>query len=121
MEGSIDKQVANAYRRMASEGRYRPAAPSDGFGTIYMPIEELDLDDEIRRYSEGWKAEERRHEFAIGVGNFPTVPAMVFAIEAARCMCGVDDGTALRLLKLAVDELKRLGVKDDTPPPWNAM
>ena len=61
-------------------------------------LEELDLDAEIQKYAEGWKAEERKGEFAVGVCNYPTVPATVFAVEAARCMCGVDDGRGPRRL-----------------------
>ncbi len=43
---------------MAREARYRPAAPSDGFGNITVPEDELDLDAEARAYAERWSREE---------------------------------------------------------------
>jgi len=97
--------IADAYRRMASEARYRPAAPSDGFGNITVPIEELDLDAEIATYCERFTAEEDEGEYRIGCTTWETAIATVFTIEAARCFCGAAPETARRLLTLALEEL----------------
>jgi hypothetical protein len=95
---------------MASEGRYRPAAPSDGFGNISFPLTELDLDAEAREYAERWWKEEGEGVFVVGSCDYRTPPATIFAIEAARLMCGGIDGNepALRLLKMAVQQLERV-------------
>jgi hypothetical protein len=111
----IAEQLVSAYKRMAREARYRPAAPSDGFGHITMPLAELDLDAEALAYAQSWWRDEERQEFYIGCCNGSTRSATVFAIEAARQMCGGSDGdaTALRLLELAVRELRQQ--RDDKP------
>lgn len=101
----IVAQLEAAYRRMAREGRYRPAAPSDGFGGIAIPPEELDLDAEAREYAAEWWAAEDAQEFWVGCCNFPTRPATVFAVEAARLLCGANDDAARRMLRLALREL----------------
>jgi hypothetical protein len=105
-------QIANTYRRMAQEGRYRPAAPSDGFGNITRPVEELDLDAEARAYAARWWAQEDDRHFWVGCCNYTTRAATIFAIEAARLLCGCSgEGHALRLLKMAVADLEANGVE----------
>lgn len=108
-------RIAESYRRMADEARYRPKAPADVVGNIFMPDDELDLDQEVSEYVGQWRAEERKCDFTIGVTNFPTLPATIFAVEAARCMCGASDDIALKLLKMAVAELEAIGAQ---PPAW---
>jgi hypothetical protein len=107
-------QIAAAYRRMALEARYRPAAPSDGFGHITVPLRDLDLDAEAEAYAEHWWTEEDGLSFWIGCANFPTRPAMIFAVEAARLLAAGTVGTpyARRLLRLALKTLER---GDDEP------
>jgi hypothetical protein len=78
-----------------AEAKYRPAAPSDGFGNITVPIQELDIDAEAAEYAENWWAEEDELMFAVGCCNFSTRPATIYAIEAARLMCGGDLGKRL--------------------------
>jgi hypothetical protein len=86
------EQIVDTCKRMADEARYRPAAPSDGLGNITVPSEELDLEAEADKYARRWNQEEDSRDFHVGVCNFPTRPATIFAIEAARSMCGgVDD------------------------------
>lgn len=105
---NIADQIGEAYERMATEARYRPSAPSDGFGNITMPIDELDLEAEQINYALRWWQEEDDHTFSIGCCNYPTRPATIFAIEAARLMCGGSDseGPALNLLRMAVADLE---------------
>lgn len=102
-------QLVAVYRRMADEVRYRPAAPSDGFGNITAPLDDLDLDAEANRYAEKWWAEEEGMTFFIGYPDGRARPAQVLAIEAARLMCSGSLGapTALRCLKLAAEEMER--------------
>jgi hypothetical protein len=99
------EQIEDAYRRMATEARYYPMAPSDGFGNITA---EPDVSKEAARYAAKWWAEEDEQVFTIGCCDFTTRAATICAIEAAREMCGVDDATALRLLRMAVAELERV-------------
>jgi hypothetical protein len=94
---------------MAKEARYRPAAPSDGFGNITVPAAELDLEAEAREYAERWTAQEDDHTFTVGCCNWPTRPATMYAIEAARALCGCADDVALDLLKLAIKQIEEAG------------
>jgi hypothetical protein len=91
--------LANAYRAMASQAQYRPAAPYD---------DELDLDEEAYEYAVEWREEEQGHRFFIGCTDFGLAPATVYAVEAARALCtgsfGVD--VARRLLTMALTELE---------------
>jgi hypothetical protein len=106
-------QIEAAYRRMALEARYRPAAPSDGFGHITVPDRQLNLEAEAEAYAEHWWKEEDGLAFWIGCPNFPARPAMIYAIEAARLVCGPPSARryAKRLLRMALAELK-------DPPSW---
>ncbi len=99
-------QIGCAYRRMAAKARYRPAAPSDGLGNITVPVEELVLDDEAERYARHWTSEENEGAFYIGCCNYSTRPATIFAIEAARLLCGGADDVARDLLRMALDDLE---------------
>ena len=101
-------QLTSAYKLMATEAKYRPAAPSDGFGHITTPIERLDLDEEAIRYAKHWWDEENAGKFRVGCADFPNRRAMVFCIEAARLLCGDDEAAryAKRLIRLAARELR---------------
>jgi hypothetical protein len=103
----VREQIEATYRTMARTG-YRPAAPSDGFGNITVPEEELDLDSEATDYAQQWWAAEDDLRFDIGCCNYETRPATIYAIEAARLMCSGNYGDpfALKLLHLAVEELE---------------
>jgi len=93
---------------MATDAKYRPAAPSDGLGHIVADEDELDLDEEATSYAAKWMAEEDTAEFHVGVCNYVTRPATVFAIEAARSMCATADEGARDLLRMALAELDAL-------------
>ena len=105
IEESEYRQVAEAYERMVREGRYAPAAPSDGFGNSPPGVEDDDLEAQQARYAERWNAEENSVTFYIGVCNYRTTMATIFAVEAARLMCGGGDEIAARLLRMAMSEL----------------
>src|SRR5437660_1040871 len=105
---AVFEQIKKTYRLMADKARYRPAAPSDGCGNIAVAEQELNLEDEVSRYANSWWKEEDNYSYWIGCCNFETRPATILAVEAARQMCGgmTGNATALKLLKLAVEELE---------------
>lgn len=94
-----------AYRRMAREAHYRPAAPSDGFGNITRPLRELDLAAEARLYARTWREQEDAQEYPIGCPSFEDRETLIFIIEAARLLCGVARAPAAQLLRMAVANL----------------
>jgi hypothetical protein len=102
-----------AYLAMAEEARYRPAAPGDGCGHVYLTRAELrdpkQLEEEAVTYAVGFSNEEDTLKFYIGCTNFSTNRAFVWAIEAARNLAGGDAGnkTAIKLLEMAAAEVKR--------------
>jgi hypothetical protein len=102
------RQISEAYERMVKEARYAPAAPSDGFGNAPPGVEydEEDLEAEQASYAQVWNAEENSATFRIGVCNGSTRIATIFAVEAARLMCGAQDERAARLLRMALRELE---------------
>jgi hypothetical protein len=109
-ESSI-MRFAQTYLAMA-HAKYRPAAPSDGFGNIQLSREQYE--DQQRLYQEAVKyacafvREEDDHSFHIGCSNYSTNRAFVLCIEAARLLAGGSDGNpfAMRLLKLALKEIQ---------------
>lgn len=104
---SMHDQAEAAYRRMADEARYRPAAPSDGFGNITVPLAELDLDQEAEVYAGRWLQEEDSQVYALGCPDFADRAALIFTVEAARCVNGMQSAAAARLLRMALAELER--------------
>jgi len=110
MRPQTQEQIEDAYRTMAAEARYRPAAPSDGFGNIGVPDDELDLAAEARGYATRWWAEEDDGRFYIGSADFTTRKAMIYAVEAARLMAAGrgSERHVEKLLSLASDDIKRV-------------
>lgn len=105
-------RIAEAYLRMAQIAKYRPRAPSDGFGGICLSDAELQdreiLLKESVLYANDFIAEENTCKFWIGVSSYATNRAFVFAIEAARLLCsGSDDDRASKLLKMALAEIRK--------------
>ena len=108
-------RIREAYQAMADLG-YRPKAPSDGFGNITVPLRELDLEDEVRRYSEDFTAEEDKGQYWAGCTDGSSMKAAVWALEAFRLMnSGIfwdRDGEKGRqlvptLLRMAAEEYER--------------
>jgi hypothetical protein len=87
---------------------YRPMAPSDFFGNITAELEDLDLDDEARRYALQWWEEERRMAFDIGLTYFTNRPALIFLIEAARALSAGQNNLAMKLIRLAQADLREI-------------
>jgi hypothetical protein len=103
----VRDQIEATYRMMVKTG-YSPAAPSDGLGDITISDAERDVNREAAEYAEQWWEQEDDLRFDIGCCNYDTRPATIYAIEAARLMCGGNlfDRLALQLLRLAVEELE---------------
>lgn len=53
-----------------------------------------------------WWAEEDQCTYWCGCPDYDARPALIFTIEAARGICGVDYGYAIRLLRRAIVELE---------------
>lgn len=106
------ERIVQAYERMAAEAHYRPKAPGDGFGGIFLDADELAdkgrLRDEAVKYAKHFLKEEDGFDFWIGISCFKTVRASVYTIEAARCLCAGSDSEELarKLLKMAIKELQ---------------
>jgi hypothetical protein len=106
----VYQQITDAYRAMGtmSPKAYRPMAPSDGMGHITAHEAELDLNNEAHRYAAQWWADEDRHTFWVGCCNYPTRAATIYAVEAARLMCGAAPKKLIAaLLGMALDALRR--------------
>jgi hypothetical protein len=91
---------------MAQEARYRPSAPSDGCGNITVPLERLDLDAEAKQYARSWRDQEDAQVYRIGCPSYSDRESLVFIVEAARLLCGVDRQGAAILLRMAVENLE---------------
>jgi hypothetical protein len=103
------EQIVGAYRLMDRKGKYRPAAPSDGFG--HLTTEKRADRDEAERYTQRWWQDEESRKYWIGSPANQTRVALILVVEAARLICGKlpeCNVTALRLLKMAVAELQEV-------------
>ena len=65
-----------------------PKAPSDGFGGITVPVAELDLDAEARKYAEDFVREENTGNYWAGATDYRFCRAEVLALEAFRLTNG---------------------------------
>lgn len=105
-------RLTHAYKMMAEKAKYRPGAPSDGLGNIELDSAEIGdryrFAVEAEEYAERFLRQEDTGKFIIGVSNGSSLIALVYAIEAARLLCaGADaEDTAIKLLELALDEMK---------------
>ncbi|MGO1544383.1 MAG: hypothetical protein ACTHXA_08590 [Gulosibacter sp.] len=113
------EHVKAAYRIMATEARYRPAAPGDGMGGVLTPSTTENIETEAHKYATQWVAYEEgpdkdapmSHVSVVGYPNIKDTPALVFAIEAARSICAGEMRLAHRLLELATDETAHAAAK----------
>jgi hypothetical protein len=107
------RYYADAYIRMATEAHYRPAAPGDGFGGIYLDADQLAdpsrLQAEALDYAKRFEAEEDTCQFQIGCCDFSNNRAFVYTIEAARLLCSGIGGhePARKLLMMAEREVEK--------------
>jgi hypothetical protein len=107
-------RFAHAYLAMARV-KYRPAAPSDGMGNIELEPEEFGdvqrLYQEAVKYAVAFNNEEDTNSFWIGCSDWPTNPAFIWAIEAARLLAGGSMGGgnsyAVKLLRMAANQIEQ--------------
>jgi hypothetical protein len=103
-----------AYLEMARVAHYRPAAPGDGCGGVYLTLAESQdaerLADEAIKYAIDFLIEENKRDFLIGCSDFETNKAFAWTIEAARQLASGSGGntTAITLLKMAAAEVERV-------------
>src|SRR2546425_1567311 len=111
LSADVEKQLTEAYWRMAAKAHYRPSAPSDGFGGITRPLEDLKIEAEARDYARRWwREEDEGGSFNIGLANFEARRAMVYAVEIARLCCDGREAMPfpLKLAQVLVEELQQL-------------
>lgn len=99
-----------AYLAMVETAKYRPFAPSDGLGGIYLDEEELAdperLAKEAAEYAKEFQNTIVKRDWSLGVPNYTTNRALVYAVEAAKCMNAGMDHPAKQLLQLALREVE---------------
>lgn len=98
----ILKQIAQVYGKMAKTAHYRPAAPGDGMGNVSVVGP---LPAEAATYASVWWEEEDSGVYNLGYPDYQLRPALIYIVEAARCMNGMDLGTARKLLRMAGAEM----------------
>jgi hypothetical protein len=116
MNGKFER-FKEAYRQMAKLAKYRPAAPSDGFGNITRELDDPeDLEQESWRYAKRLYEQDEKALFEIhGCSNFDTNRALIYLLEAAQILCsGSRDDLALKLLNMAIKDIK---TKDSSETP----
>jgi hypothetical protein len=99
-----------AYLQMAKEARYRPKALGDGCGNVSLTATEAAdperLQREARAYAATFDGEEDERRFFIGCSDFRTNRAFVYTIEAARALAAAESDLAIKLLTMAIQEIK---------------
>jgi hypothetical protein len=101
------QRIEQAYLGMVKHARYRPAAPSDGLGSIDA---DYDLEDP---HNLSFIQEADSLKYFIGCPAWNTNRALVYAVEASRLLCAKvpyyknqTDQIALRLFQMAIEEVQ---------------
>jgi hypothetical protein len=112
---SAHKRLYEGYLAMATKAKYRPGAPSDGFGHIVgltkdQLKDQTRLEQEALEYAFQFRKEEDGCAFRIGCSDFRTNRAFMWTIEAARLLAGGGAGNsyAIKLLEMAAAEIKQV-------------
>lgn len=106
----FDRYV-EAYYEMAAKAKYRPAARSDGFGNIPAGVDYLNDPNELEReantYAKRIYEQDNKKCFQVQASsNYRTNRALVYVLEAAANLCAVQDDLALKLLRMAINDIK---------------
>jgi hypothetical protein len=110
----VYNQLIPVYKQVAEKVRYRPMAPSDGFGNITVPIEELDINREAHEFAIEWWAQENEGSFWIGYVDFQFRPALVYSILAMRLLAGAfEKQDVIKSMTLLVMAMRELIASDD--------
>ena len=109
---TFEDRIRDAYLQMAKRARFRPQAPSDGFGNVQLTEGEIAdqerLEKEATTYAERFVEQEKNLHFRIGTGDWTNARALVCAIEAAKALCGGASSMdlAIKLLEMATAEAR---------------
>ena len=105
-------RFVEAYLMMAVRARYRPGAPSDGFGHIQLSEDEFKDETRLLReavkYAVDFDKEEDKDVFHIGCSDFRTNRAFLLSIEAARLLASGlgSESFAIKVLQMAIEEIR---------------
>lgn len=109
----LRNQIVRGYHILAESARYRPAAPSDGCGSVLLDDKELRdpgiLRDEATRYAIAFcEADEAMLHEVHGCVHSGLGIVQMLALEAATlCNAGSDAEPFIRrILELAIERLK---------------
>jgi len=105
------KPVMQAYLDMWARAKYRPGAPSDGFGNIMLGDDQLA--DPVRLEMEAWiaareffKADEKVVFEVMGCSHDSHARTMFLALHAAQLCCGGVPSSLIRqVLELTIEAL----------------
>jgi hypothetical protein len=105
------ERYRDAYLKMARETKYRPGAPSDGWGNILLSREELADSTRLQREAEEYGIDFVKQDdamvYPMGCPNGAVNQAFFYTIEAARLLCSDYEGNRLakKLLKMALGQI----------------
>ena len=102
----ITNQISIAYTRM-TQVWHQPALPPDT-DEWFAPVV----------YATEWQREEDAKTYTIGCPTYSDRPALIFAVEGARALCGSEPNpwtrrVAATLLRMAADETDRLAAAEE--------
>ena len=106
------ERICEAYLAMVKHAQYRPAAPSDL--TEEQLADRAQLANEAHAYAVNFITDEDTCKHGIGVTDYSTNRAVVYAIEAARALCGAEKLLALKLLEMALAKVKEASTEQAT-------
>ena len=111
-------RYVEAYTMMATEAKYRPQAPGDGMGGVYLSVADAKDPDllrlEAQKYALEFNREEDTRSFNLGCSDFMTNRAFIFVIEAARLLAsGMKySDLAIKLLRMAIKQIEAAQVRN---------
>lgn len=108
MSTDMFQQIADTYKRMNRDLNFHPAIEGD-LGSGHIDPATLNQRAEINSYIESWVPEETEMRFWTGCPDFNDRPALIFIIEAARQVNGMDPRMAVKLLREAIRDLEARG------------
>lgn len=88
------EQIHQTFVRMVAEANYNPT--------------EILEEESTTQYVDGWMKMEDEQNYAIGCPDWSARPALIFVVEAAANVCGMNYSTAIKLLQMGIAELEVL-------------
>ena len=106
MSNNMYQQIAETYQRMTDIG-FHPSIEAGWNGSVDEDL--LNPEKEVNSYIEGWVPDEEKMSYWAGCPDFDDRPALIFVIEAARQLNAVERGMAVKLLRMAIDDIEARG------------